>query len=183
MKLRTPLVPSASPLSHNIDTIRLMEDKGASAIVLYSLFEEQLTFESHQLDHYLSYGIDSFAEATSYFPDMETYKIGPDEYLNLIHQAARVLAPGGALVIETPNPGNVLMAAEQFWLDATHQRPIPMPLMEFVFEYCGFRVIHRFEVNPRPESEHLPFRELELAKRLDQLLYGPQDYAVMGRRD
>ena len=106
-----------------------------------------------------------------------------DYSLNLMHQAARVLEPGGALVIETPNPGNVLMASEQFWLDPTHRRPIPMPLIEFMLEYSGLRVIHRFEVNPRSESEQLPYRDLELAYRLNQLLYGPQDYAVMGRRE
>jgi SAM-dependent methyltransferase len=108
----------------------------------------------------------------------------PFEYcLNLVYQIARTLKPGGVLLIETPHAGNLLMAAEQFWMDPTHNRPIPLPLMEFVFEYCGIGVIHRFEVNPRAESEHLPFRELELANRLDMLLYGPQDYAMMGRRD
>jgi O-antigen chain-terminating methyltransferase len=103
--------------------------------------------------------------------------------LNLVYQIARTLKPGGVLLIETPHAGNLLMAAEQFWMDPTHNRPIPLPLMEFLFEYCGIGVIHRFEVNPRAESEHLPFRELELANRLDMLLYGPQDYAMMGRRD
>ena len=108
----------------------------------------------------------------------------PFEYcLNLVYQIARTLKPGGVLLIETPHAGNLLMAAEQFWMDPTHNRPIPLPLMEFLFEYCGIGVIHRFEVNPRAESEHLPFRELELANRLDMLLYGPQDYAMMGRRD
>lgn len=107
----------------------------------------------------------------------------PFEYcLNLVYQIARTLKPGGVLLIETPHPGNLLMAAEQFWMDPTHHRPIPLPLMEFLFEYCGLGVVHRFEVNPRPESEHLPLRELDLANRLDLLLYGPQDYAVMGRR-
>jgi SAM-dependent methyltransferase len=108
----------------------------------------------------------------------------PFEYcLNLVYQIARTLKPGGVLLIETPHAGNLLMAAEQFWMDPTHNRPIPLPLMEFLFEYCGIGVVHRFEVNPRAESEHLPFRELELANRLDMLLYGPQDYAMMGRRD
>jgi SAM-dependent methyltransferase len=107
----------------------------------------------------------------------------PFEYcLNLAYQVARTLKPGGVFLIETPHAGNLLMAAEQFWMDPTHNRPIPMPLMEFLFEYCGLGVIHRFEVNPRPESEHLPLRELDLAGRLDLLLYGPQDYAMMGRR-
>ncbi len=130
---------------------------------------------------YLSRAGDASLAVISAFHVLEH---SPFEYsMNLVWQAARVLKSGGALLIETPNPGNVLMATEQFWLDPTHHRPIPMPLAEFTFEYCGFRVIHRFEVNPRPESEHLPFRELELAQRLDRLLYGPQDYAIIGRRD
>ncbi len=87
MDLKNPIVPSASPLSEDLDNIRRMEDAGAAAVVMYSLFEEQITLESHQLDHYLSYGVESFAEALSYFPDMETYKVGPDDYLNRIRQA------------------------------------------------------------------------------------------------
>ncbi|MDX1520969.1 MAG: dihydroorotate dehydrogenase-like protein [Anaerolineae bacterium] len=81
------MVPSASPLSRSVENICRLEDAGAAAIVMYSLFEEQITQESRQLDHYLSYGIESFAEALNYFPDMETYNIGPDEYLNLISRA------------------------------------------------------------------------------------------------
>jgi O-antigen chain-terminating methyltransferase len=107
----------------------------------------------------------------------------PFEYcLNLVYQIARTLKPGGVFLIETPHPANLLMAAEQFWIDPTHNRPLPLPLMVFLFEYCGLQVAHTFEVNPRPESEHLPLRELDLASRLDLILYGPQDYAVMGRR-
>jgi dihydroorotate dehydrogenase (fumarate) len=87
LKLKHPIVPSASPLSRNLDSIRKLEDAGAPAIVMYSLFEEQITWESNILDHYLSYGTDSFQEAATYFPDMKTYNIGPEEYLNLISQA------------------------------------------------------------------------------------------------
>lgn len=87
MTLEHPIVPSASPLSRSLDGIRLLEDAGAAAVVMYSLFEEQITLESRQLDHFLTYGTDSFAEALSYFPAMESYNIGPDQYLNLIGQA------------------------------------------------------------------------------------------------
>ena len=87
MHLKNPIVPSASPLSEDLNKIRRMEDAGASAVVMYSLFEEQITLESHQLDHYLSYGVEGFAEALSYFPEMETYKVGPDDYLNRIRAA------------------------------------------------------------------------------------------------
>ena len=87
LKLKHPLVPSASPLSKNLDSIRKLEDAGAPAIVMYSLFEEQITWDSQVLDHYLSYGTESFAEATTYYPDMAHYNIGPEEYLNLIRKA------------------------------------------------------------------------------------------------
>ncbi|MFN8488735.1 MAG: dihydroorotate dehydrogenase-like protein [Caldilineaceae bacterium] len=87
LKLKHPIVPSASPLSQSLDNIRRMEDAGAAAIVMYSLFEEQIEGESHLLDHYLNYGADSFAEALDYFPEMERYNVGPDAYLNLIRKA------------------------------------------------------------------------------------------------
>jgi dihydroorotate dehydrogenase (fumarate) len=87
MTLKNPIVASASPLSESLDNIRRLEDAGASAVVMYSLFEEQITLESNLLDHYLSYGTESFAEALTYFPNMATYKVGPEEYLNRIRRA------------------------------------------------------------------------------------------------
>ena len=92
MALKNPIVPSSSPLSENLDNIRRMEDAGAAAVVMYSLFEEQIDLESHRLDHYLSYGVESFAEALSYFPDMGSYKVGPDEYLDRIRRAKEAMA-------------------------------------------------------------------------------------------
>ncbi|GBD92087.1 NAD-dependent dihydropyrimidine dehydrogenase subunit PreA [bacterium BMS3Abin04] len=82
LKLKNPIVPSASPLSENVDTVKELEDAGASAIVVYSLFEEQITHETGELDHYLSFGAESFAEATSYFPEPGEFKLGPFEYLD-----------------------------------------------------------------------------------------------------
>jgi dihydroorotate dehydrogenase (fumarate) len=87
LNLRTPLVPSASPLSEEIDTIRRMEDAGAGAVVLYSLFEEQLLIERYELHHHLTHGTESFAEALTYFPEPEEFSIGPEEYLNHIRKA------------------------------------------------------------------------------------------------
>lgn len=87
LKLRSPLVPSASPLSESLDNIRLMEDYGAGAIVLYSLFEEQIEHESHEIDHFLSMGTESYPESLSYFPDMEAFNTGPEEYLGKIVSA------------------------------------------------------------------------------------------------
>jgi dihydroorotate dehydrogenase (fumarate) len=87
LKLKNPLVPSASPLSRTLDGIKRMEDAGASAIVMYSLFEEQIHHEAAELDHYLSYGTQSFAEALSYFPETKEYNLGPDEYIEHIRKA------------------------------------------------------------------------------------------------
>lgn len=91
LQLKHPVVPSASPLSQTLDGIRRLEDAGAAAIVMYSLFEEQIEGESHLLDHYLNLGTDSTAEALSYFPDMNRYNIGPDAYLEQIHNAKAVV--------------------------------------------------------------------------------------------
>jgi len=87
LNLRTPLVPSASPLSDEVDGIKRMEDAGASAVVLYSLFEEQLTQEQDALQHHLAHGTESFAEALSYFPEGNEYRVSPDGYLNHIRKA------------------------------------------------------------------------------------------------
>jgi dihydroorotate dehydrogenase (fumarate) len=87
LQLRTPLVVSASPLSQEIDRIRRLEDAGASAVVLYSLFEEQLRQESFELEHHLAEGTNSFAEAASFFPQPDEFRMGPEGYLNHIHRA------------------------------------------------------------------------------------------------
>lgn len=87
LKLRTPLVASASPLSQSLDDIRRLEDAGASAVVLYSLFEEQLRQESAELDHHLSAGTESFAESLTYFPQPCEFRLGPEGYLNHILKA------------------------------------------------------------------------------------------------
>ncbi len=94
LQLRTPLVASASPLSQEISNIRQLEDAGASAVVLYSLFEEQLRQESLELDFYLSEGTESYAESLSYFPEPAEFNVGPDEYLEHIRKAkAAVTVP------------------------------------------------------------------------------------------
>ncbi len=87
LPLKNPLVASSSPLSHTVDSIQRLEDAGASAVVMYSLFEEQITFDSLYVDHYLRSNKDSFAESLSYFPEMDKYNVWPDEYLNLIRRA------------------------------------------------------------------------------------------------
>jgi dihydroorotate dehydrogenase (fumarate) len=87
LNLRSPLVPSASPLSDDIGNIKRMEDAGAGAVVLHSLFEEQLTREQEALQHHLMYGTESFAEALTYLPEPDEFPVGPEEYLGHIRKA------------------------------------------------------------------------------------------------
>ena len=84
LSLRTPLVASASPLTNQVHKVKKLEDVGASAIVLYSLFEEQLEKEQEELHHHLTAGTESFAEALSYFPEADNYLVGPEQYLEHI---------------------------------------------------------------------------------------------------
>jgi len=87
LKLRTPIMSSASPLAQDVPGIRCLEDAGASAVVLPSLFEEQLRLETLELDHRLSAGTESFPEALSFFPQPSEFHLGPEEYLGLIRKA------------------------------------------------------------------------------------------------
>jgi dihydroorotate dehydrogenase (fumarate) len=87
LKLKHPLVASASPLSNTVDGVRRLEDGGAAAVVMYSLFEEQIELESLSLSSYLDHSAYSTAEALSYLPEMDSYLIGPESYLSLIRAA------------------------------------------------------------------------------------------------
>lgn len=89
--LKNPIVPSAGPLSHSLDSMKRMEDAGASAIVMYSLFEEQIVHEAAEMEYYLSYGTESFAESLTYFPEVGDYNLGPDEYVEHLRKAKESL--------------------------------------------------------------------------------------------
>ncbi len=84
LNLKNPLVASASPLSEKVETVRQLEEAGVSAVVMYSLFEEQIVRESLELDHFLSRDTDSFAEALTHLPDIGKYSLGPDKYIEHI---------------------------------------------------------------------------------------------------
>jgi dihydroorotate dehydrogenase (fumarate) len=92
LKLRNPLVVSASPLCKEIMNLRQMEDAGAGAIVLHSLFEEQINIESNELDRFLWDGSHLSAESTTIFPDLASYNIGPEGYLEHIRRAKQAVS-------------------------------------------------------------------------------------------
>jgi dihydroorotate dehydrogenase (fumarate) len=91
LTLKNPLVASASPLSESVDAIRRLEDNGAAAVVLFSLFEEQITHDSAALEHFMQLGSESFGEAVSYFPSIDDYDVGPRQYLELIRRATEAV--------------------------------------------------------------------------------------------
>jgi dihydroorotate dehydrogenase (fumarate) len=91
LRLKNPIVVSASPLSEKLENFPRMRDAGAGAIVMYSLFEEQIEAESENIDSALEYGANSYGEATSYLPDMPKYHVGPDRYLDLLQKAKKTV--------------------------------------------------------------------------------------------
>lgn len=86
LELKNPIVASSSPLSKKVDSARRLEEAGVSAIVMYSLFEEQIIHESLELDYYLTRGTNTYAEALSYLPDIGNYSIGPEAYVENLYQ-------------------------------------------------------------------------------------------------
>ena len=104
MKLKNPLVASPSPLSEKVDNVRRLEDAGIAAVVMYSLFEEQIIHESLELDHYLTQGTETFAEALTYLPDLGKYSLKPDiyvEHLRRVKQAVTIPVIGSLNGVST----------------------------------------------------------------------------------
>ncbi|HET6932639.1 MAG TPA: dihydroorotate dehydrogenase-like protein [Candidatus Acidoferrum sp.] len=87
LDLKSPLLASASPLCESVDHIKRLEDNEIAGVVLPSLFEEQLELESMTVDYDLARGAESFPESANFFPDLQTYNLGPDGYLELIRHA------------------------------------------------------------------------------------------------
>jgi dihydroorotate dehydrogenase (fumarate) len=109
LELKNPLVASAGPLSDSLDNLKKLEDGGVSAIVMFSLFEEQLKAEAHALDAQLEAGSESFAEATSYFPQASDYMVGPEQYLELLHKATKQ--------IQIPIIGSLNGISSEGWIE------------------------------------------------------------------
>ncbi|MGA7990641.1 MAG: dihydroorotate dehydrogenase-like protein [Thermoanaerobaculia bacterium] len=92
LPLAHPLMPGASPLVDDLDTVKRLEDAGASAIVMHSLFEEQISFEREGIQHAMDVHAESFAEATSYFPAPEEFHLGPERYLEQIGKIRKTVS-------------------------------------------------------------------------------------------
>jgi len=102
--------------------------------------------------------------------------------LNLIDEAVRVLKPGGLLILETPNPANLTVGATTFYLDPTHIRPIPSDLLRFLVESRGFCSVESLPLHPFPASYRLNDEGNSAAALLNDMVYGPRDYAIVAQR-
>jgi SAM-dependent methyltransferase len=103
--------------------------------------------------------------------------------LDFLDAAVRALKPGGMAIFETPNPNNVFVSTRYFYLDPTHRHPIPALLGRFLAEARGLRHVEILELHPWPLAQHVDTRTGgEIASRLNECFYGPQDYAIIGRK-
>jgi dihydroorotate dehydrogenase (fumarate) len=114
LNLKNPVVPSASPLSANLDTVKRMADAGAAAITLHSLFEEQIEFEAEALGHFLEHGTDQFAEALSYFPAVHDYRRQPDDYVEYIRCCKEAVDVPIIASLNGVSPGGWIRYATKF---------------------------------------------------------------------
>lgn len=113
LALRNPIVPSASPMSENVDNIRRMAEAGAPAIIMFSIFEEQLRVEAEAMDHYMAVGDNMCAESTTFFPRSGEYQVGPERYLDIIHRASQA--------VDIPIIGSLNGMTSEGWIDYASQ--------------------------------------------------------------
>jgi len=148
----------------NIHNISRCKEEGLTA-----LHEDALNWLSQQADESLG--------CISAFHVIEHLEFSQLNYF--IDQALRCLCPGGLIVLETPNPENLLVGTNSFYLDPTHVRPLPSGLMDFLLSYKGFHNVRIHRLNP-VSADLMIQEETEVARRCNQLFYEAQDYAVTG---
>jgi O-antigen chain-terminating methyltransferase len=102
--------------------------------------------------------------------------------VELIDEALRVLCEGGILLLETPNPESLMVSGRNFFFDPTHRQPIPPPVLSFVLERRGFVSVTIDRLHPYGREHHLDASQGQAESLLNELLFGPQDYAVIGRK-
>jgi O-antigen chain-terminating methyltransferase len=100
----------------------------------------------------------------------------------LLDEALRVLKTGGLLILETPNPQNVLVGSQTFWIDPTHLKPIPSQTLRFFVEARGFCEAEVWNLQPYPDAIRLPEDPAGTGTRFNDYFYGPQDYGIIARR-
>jgi len=127
---------------------------------------------------YLKGLTDNSLGAVTGFHLIEHY--GFEFLIKLIEEILRVLKPGGLVILETPNPSNVLVGSCSFYLDPTHNKPLPSTLIKLVLESLGFNKVKIININPYSDDLKIKNDDFEISKRFNEYFYGPQDYAVVG---
>jgi len=113
LDLSSPIVAGASPLSEDVGNIEALAAAGAGAVVMHSIFEEQLTTEAEDLDYYLEQGDEAFGEALTHFPPMQDFKVGPEEYLTHVSAAKKA--------VDIPIIGSLNGISTGGWIDYAGQ--------------------------------------------------------------
>jgi SAM-dependent methyltransferase len=103
-----------------------------------------------------------------------------DVLLKVFDETVRVLQPGGVAIFETPNPQNVLVSTHEFYIDPSHHHPLPSSLLKFIAEVKGLSRVKLLYLHPFPETLRVQEAGLAVARRFNELFYGPRDYAVVG---
>jgi O-antigen chain-terminating methyltransferase len=104
------------------------------------------------------------------------------DLVSLLRETARVLHAGGIAIFETPNPENVLVGSNTFYLDPTHRNPIPPATLQFIVEATGLREVTIESLHPYPEWNKVNSNDPVLGEFVNTVFFGPQDYAVIGRK-
>ncbi|ARU55003.1 methyltransferase type 11 [Oleiphilus messinensis] len=151
----------------------------SNAAMMEGTVNPQLTLVQDDLLTYLQSVPDNSFSIVSAFHVIEHLPSG--YLLNMIKEVYRVLQPGGAMLLETPNPQNLIVGSHTFYIDPTHLQPVPPQLVEFMAEYNQFLSVELIFSSPSTDSLKNDQNDPGLA-RVDNLLFGPQDYAVWGRK-
>ncbi len=155
----------ARGLDSNKVMVKICKEKGLDAIN-----GEALSFIKTITDNSLG--------AVTGFHLIEHY--GFDFLIKLLDEILRVLKPGGLVILETPNPDNVLVASCNFYLDPTHNKLLPSPLVKLALESRGFDKVKIMNINPFKDDFKIKEDDSETSRRFNEYFYGPQDYAVVG---
>lgn len=166
--------------------LQILTDKGYNALgldtnafMLETCQRKGLPVESTPLHQWLAQQDDNSVAAVTGFHIAEHLPF--DYLLNLLQDIVRVLQPGGCLILETPNPENVLVGSHTFYHDPTHNNPLTPTLMQFTAEYVGLSEIDILRMTPYPASARVDETGL-LADRVNGHLCGPQDFALLARK-
>jgi O-antigen chain-terminating methyltransferase len=148
----------------------------ANKIMVNSCLEAGLDVEEGGIPGYLEEQKDNTFGALTSFHVVEHLEY--NLLLEFLEQSYRVLKKGGMILLETPNPSNMIVGSRDFYIDPTHRNPIPSETLHFLLDARGFRDLEILDVNPFGKELHLTGSKL--AGRLNEFFYGPRDYAVIG---